>query len=132
MENNNERFEYTYSARQQEEIEKIRRKYMPKEADELAQLKRMDEEVTKPGTIAGIALGFVGTMIFGTGMSMALVWTETLLVSGVIVGIVGFVLMGAAYPVYAKITARQREKMAPEILALSERLMGKKNTNKEL
>lgn len=125
MENNNERFEYTYSARQQDEIERIRRKYMPKEKDEVAELKRLDAEVTRPGTIAAIALGIVGTLIFGSGMSMALVWTETMLVPGILIGIVGFAMLGVAYPVYSKITAKQREKIAPQILELTERLMGK-------
>ena len=125
MENNNERFEYTYSASRQDEIERIRRKYMPKEVDELAELKRLDAEVTRPGTIVAIALGIVGTLIFGAGMSMALVWTETMLVPGILIGIVGFAMLGIAYPVYAKITAKQREKLAPQILELSERLMGK-------
>lgn len=125
MENNNERFEFTYSARQQDEIEQIRRKYMPKEQDELAELKRLDEEVTRPGTIAGLVLGVVGTLIFGTGMSLALVWTDTMLVAGVLCGIVGFSILGAAYPVYMKITAKQREKIAPQILELTEQLMGK-------
>ena len=125
MENNNERFEYTYSAAQQNEIERIRRKYMPKEKDELAELKRLDEEVTRPGTIAGIILGIVGTLIFGAGMSMALVWTDTMLVVGIITGMAGFVMLGSAYPVYAKITAKQREKIAPQILELTEKLIGK-------
>ena len=56
--------EYTYSATQQEEIEQIRRKYMPKEEDRLAELKRLDEKVSRPGTIVGIALGVVGTLTF--------------------------------------------------------------------
>lgn len=125
MENNNERFEYTYSASQQDEIERIRRKYMPKETDELTELKRLDAEVTRPGTIVAIALGTVGTLIFGAGMSMALVWTETMLVQGILIGIAGFVMLGVAYPVYAKITEKRREKIAPQILELTEHLMGK-------
>lgn len=125
MENNNERFEYTYSARQQDEIEQIRRKYMPQETDELAELKRLDEEVTRPGTMFAIALGVVGTLIFGTGMSMALAWTDTMLVPGVLCGIAGFAILAVAYPVYMKITAKQREKIAPKILELTERLMSK-------
>ena len=125
MENNNERFEYTYSAKQQEEIEQIRRKYMPKEEDRLAELKRLDEKVSRPGTIVGIALGVVGTLIFGTGMSMILVWTDAMLVTGVLIGIVGFLMLAVAYPIYRKITARQREKMAPQILALTEQLIGR-------
>lgn len=122
MENNNERFEYTYSAKQQDEIETIRRKYLPKEDDKLAELKRLDAEVTRPGTIAGIVIGLGGTLIFGAGMSMALVWTDTLLVAGILVGILGFVTLGTAYPVYHKITEKQKEKIAPQILELTEQL----------
>lgn len=125
MENNNERFEYTYSAMQQDEIERIRRKYMPKETDELAELRRLDAEVTKPGTIAGLVLGIVGTLIFGAGMSMALVWTDTMLVAGVLVGIAGFVVLGMAYPIYHKITEKQRAKIAPQILELTEQMSRK-------
>ena len=125
MENNNDRFEYTYSAMQQDEIERIRRKYMPKETDELAELRRLDAEVTKPGTIAGLVLGIVGTLIFGAGMSMALVWTDTMLVAGVLVGIAGFVVLGMAYPMYHKITEKQRAKIAPKILELTEQMSRK-------
>lgn len=125
MENNNERFEYTYSAMQQEEIEKIRKKYLPKGKDELAELKRLDEEVTRPGMIVGLALGLIGTLIFGVGMSMALVWTDTMLVAGVLVGIAGFVILGMAYPMYHKITEKQKAKMAPRILELTEQMLHK-------
>ena len=125
MENNNDRFEYTYSAMQQDEIERIRRKYMPKETDELDELRRLDAEVTRPGTIAGLVLGIVGTLIFGAGMSMALVWTDTMLVAGVLVGIAGFVVLGMAYPMYHKITEKQRAKIAPQILELTEQMSRK-------
>lgn len=125
MENNNDRFEYTYSAMQQDEIERIRRKYMPKETDELDELRRLDAEVTRPGTIAGLVLGIVGTLIFGAGMSMALVWTDTMLVAGVLVGIAGFVVLGMAYPIYHKITEKQRAKIAPKILELTEQMSRK-------
>ena len=125
MENNNERFEYTYSARQQEEIVRIRNKYMPKEDDKMAQLKRLDEEVTRPGTMAGIILGVIGTLVFGAGMSMVLVGSERMLVPGVLVGIAGFVVMALAYPVYAKITAKKKEALAPQILALTEQMARK-------
>lgn len=48
---NKETFSYTYSAKQQEEIKKIREKYAPKEADKMEQLRRLDESVTRKGTV---------------------------------------------------------------------------------
>ena len=47
MENKEETFEYTYSAKQQQEIENIRKKYLPKEEDKMEQLRRLDRSATK-------------------------------------------------------------------------------------
>lgn len=122
MENKNDTFEYTYSAAQQEEIEKIRRKYLPKAPDKMEQLRKLDRDVTKPGTIWGLFLGIVGCLIFGVGMCCTLVWADKFFVLGIVVGVIGMAVMGAAYPVYKKITEKQREKIAPQILALTEEL----------
>lgn len=122
MESNKESFEYTYSAKQQEEIAKIRKKYMPKEEDKMALLRKLDQDVTKPGTMWAIVLGVVGCLLLGLGMSCIMVWAESYFVVGIVVGIIGMIPIGLAYPVYKKITEKQREKIAPQILALTEEL----------
>ena len=118
----NEKFEYTYSAARQEEIEKIRKKYLPKEDDKMELLRKLDRDVTKPGTIWSIIIGMIGCLIFGLGLCCILVWADTLFVLGIIVGVIGLAIMGAAVPVYKKITEKQKEKLAPQILALTEEL----------
>lgn len=122
MENKKETFEYTYSAKRQEEIEKIRKKYMPKEEDKMELLRKLDRDVTKPGSIWSLAIGIIGCLLLGVGMCCTMVWAESFFVLGIIVGILGMVVMGTAYPVYVKVTKRQREKLAPQILALTEEL----------
>lgn len=122
MENNKETFEYTYSAAQQEEIEKIRRKYMPKEEDKMDLLRKLDRDVTKPGTIWSIVLGVIGCLIFGAGMSCVMVGPKDFFVLGIIAGLVGIAIMAAALPIYKKITEKERERIAPQILALTEEL----------
>lgn len=128
MENNTkkteETFEYTYSAKRQDEIEKIRKKYMPveEEEDKMEQLRKLDRSVTTPGTMYAIIIGVIGTLILGTGMSCIMVGPETMFVPGIIIGIVGIGVMALAYPVYVKITKKQKEKIAPQILALTEEL----------
>ena len=119
---NKETFSYTYSAKEQEEKKKIREKYVPKEADKMEQLRRLDAGVTQKGTVISLVVGIIGALILGTGMSMCMVWTE-LFVLGIIVGIVGIVMVSAAYPLYSYVTKKEREKIAPEIMRLTEELM---------
>ena len=118
-----ETFEYTYSAERQKEIEDIRKKYTAKEEDKMEQLRKLDRDAEKPGTIVAIALGVFGMLVFGGGLSLALVWTDTLLAGGIVLGIVGIGIMAAALPIYKMVTKKQREKIAPQILELSEELM---------
>lgn len=116
-----ESFEYTYSAPEQEEIKRIRSKYLPKEEEtKMEKLRRLDKEAERPGTVTALVLGILGTLIFGAGMSLCMVWGWFLV--GIPVGILGGLMLGAAYPLYSAITRRQREKIAPEILKLTEEL----------
>lgn len=124
MENQNkEVFSYTYSARQQEEIRQIRKKYMPPEEDKMERLRKLDRSVTMKGTMISIIVGVVGTLILGAGMSLAMVWGDTLFALGIIVGIIGIAVLSVAYPLFQKITKHEREKIAPEIIRLTEELM---------
>ncbi len=119
----NHSFEYTYSAPQQEEVRKIREKYLPREEDKMERLRRLDRSAAQKGTVWSLVLGILGALVMGTGMSMCLVWGDALLFPGILVGIIGIGAVAAAYPVYARITRREREKLAPEILRLTEELM---------
>lgn len=125
MNNQNEKesFCYTYSASQQEEIQNIRKKYMEPEEDKMEQLRRLDRSVTSKGTLYSIVVGILGCLILGTGMSCAMVWQGIWFVPGIVIGCVGLALIGMAYPIYNQITKRERERVAPEILRLTEELM---------
>ncbi len=121
---NNTTFNYTYSAKEQEEIRRIREKYAPtdRQEDKMAQLRRLDKNVTKPGAIVSLAVGIVGTLLLGLGMSCVMVWTGWFL-PGIVMGVVGIALIAAAWPLYKRITAKYREKLAPSILRLTDELM---------
>lgn len=122
MENEKETFTYTYSAKQQEEIQNIRKKYLPKEEDKMEQLRRLDQSVTKKGTGISILVGIIGCLVMGVGMCCTMVWMEHLFVPGVILGLIGIAILAAAYPLYKRIVKKEREKLAPQILKLTEEL----------
>lgn len=117
-------FEYTYSAKQQEEVERIKAKYLPKQETKLEQLKRLDKQAEKPGMIVAITVGIIGTLIMGVGMCFTMVWNTSIamFVAGIIIGIAGMGIAGAAFPLYKRITQKQRAKIADQILKLSEEL----------
>lgn len=115
-------FNYTYSASEQEEIKRIREKYMPKSDDvnKMELLHRLDRSVETPGIIFALILGVIGTLIFGAGMSCVMVWNK--LLAGIIIGIIGVVILGIAYPVYRFVTEKRKTALAPQILKLTEEL----------
>lgn len=119
----NDGFTYTYSAKQQEEVKAIRKKYMPPEEDKMEQLRRLDGSVTQKASIAAMVFGVIGALIMGLGMSCCMVWGGVWFIPGIVIGIVGIVGIALAYPMYNRIVKKQREKIAPEILRLTDELM---------
>lgn len=122
--NQNEKFAFTYSAKQQEEVERIRNKYLPKEESKMEKLIRLDKQAERPGTIYSIATGVIGTLILGVGMCCTMVWNSSIevFILGIIVGLVGMGVTGVAYPIYKKVTEKERAKVAEQIIALSNEL----------
>ena len=118
-----EQFNYTYSAKQQEEIKKIRSKYIVQEEDKMQQLRRMDQSVTQKSTMYSIIVGVIGALIMGIGMCCCLVWQGIWFIPGITIGIVGIALVCCAYPIYNHVTNKEREKIAPEIIRLTDELM---------
>ena len=125
---NKEGFSFTYSAAQQQEIESIRQKYLPKEESKMEQLRRLHRSASQKAQTWAITLGIIGTLILGTGMSLAMTELGALvgdlaMVIGIGIGVVGLVLVALAYPVYNRILQKERTRIAPEILRLSEELL---------
>lgn len=119
----NESFHYAYSARQREEVKQIRQKYQPEEEDKMAQLRRLDASVTKRGTAAALVVGILSCLLLGTGMSCTMVFQARWFLPGILIGLTGLAGMAAAWPLYTHITKKERARLAPEILRLTEELL---------
>lgn len=127
-------FTYKYSSDEQSEIKRIRDKYLIEqktpEESKMDRLRRLDGEVTKKGTIVSLIIGVISTIVMGSGMSLfmtdigAFLGSDLLsMLIGIVLGFVGITGVALAYPVYNYITKKERERIAPEILKLSEELM---------
>ena len=121
--NDNRSFTYTYSASQREELERIRQKYLPPEEDKLAKLRRLDKSALRKGIIAALTVGIVGILLLGLGMCCTIVWMGAMFIPGIIIGTAGIALVALASPIYAHITKKERERIAPEILRLTDELL---------
>ena len=124
-------FSYTYSARERAEISKIREKYAPPEEDKMERVRRLDKSVTQKSTTVSLIIGILGTLIMGMGMSIVMTefgsfFGDRIILQrlvGIGIGAVGAVLVAIAYPVYSYITKKERARVAPEILRLTEELL---------
>lgn len=128
MDNHQDTFKMTYSAQQQEEIDQIRKKYVPQEPDKMEQLRALDAGATSRATMYAIIVGVVGALLLGAGMSMMMTEFGAMLGSsrflvGIGIGVVGIVLVACAYPLYQRILKKERKKIAPAILRLTDELM---------
>jgi len=136
MDNNNQEqngFTYTYSAREQEELKRIRDKYTaPTESeDKMARLRRLDASVTNTAQAFALVFGVIGTLILGCGMSLCMteigeiigIPGDMAMIIGIPIGILGGVLASLAYPIYNAIVKAKRKKLAPEIIRLTDELM---------
>lgn len=128
MNQKDETFSFTYSAAQRAEVERIRKKYLRPQENKMDQLRKLDQSASRKAQAWAITLGILGVLIMGSGMSLvmtelaALVGTYAMVI-GIGVGIVGMVLVALAYPVYNIILQKERRRITPEILRLTEELM---------
>lgn len=125
---NKETFKMNYSAEQQEELQLIRKKYMEKEEDKMEQLRKLDSSAGKKAAKAALSLGTVGALVMGAGMSMVMTDFGNLLGSyrffvGIAAGIIGIAILACAYPLYERTLKEERERIAPEILRMTDELM---------
>ncbi|MBR2353683.1 MAG: hypothetical protein IKA76_04180 [Clostridia bacterium] len=126
-------FSYTYSAKEQAELKRIREKYMPptQTEDKMDRLRRLDASVTRTAQAVSLVWGVIGALILGFGMSLCMTdlgkilgsFSDYAMLIGIPVGIVGGILVSLAYPLYNAVIKRKREKLAPEILRLTEELL---------
>lgn len=115
-------------------VQKIRTQYTEKESTELDALKALDKQVKKPANIFAYVFGTIGALVLGTGMSFAMnvivpgtyfgiTIGESMMVPGIIIGLIGILMVSINYPIYKKFLDSRRKKYADKIFALSDKIM---------
>ena len=116
---------------QQFMAEKIRTQYMEKQSTELDARRALDAKVKRPANIFSYVFGSLGVLALGFGMSLFMSELgENIgfphiasLIVGIFAGLLGGAFACLAYPVYNLVLRRERKKIAPEIIRLTDELM---------
>ena len=109
--------------------QRIRTQYVEKESTELDALRALDAKVKRPANIFGYVFGSIAALVMGTGMSLvmteigAILGLGSVMVPGILIGLVGMGMALINYPIYKKILAKGKKKYGAEILALSEKIV---------
>ena len=105
--------------------ESIAKDYAPKESSKIVALKKLDNKAKLPATIFTYSFGIISTLIFGTGMCLAMQVIGSGLVGmvlGIIAGIVGLAGCCVNYPIYKKMLEKGKAKYAYEIVELARQI----------
>lgn len=109
--------------------EQLANEYAPKDASKVVALRKLDNRAKLPATIFTYTFGIISALITGIGMclSMNVIGGGSSLMSvlGIVVGIIGFVMMGLNYPVYKKMLEKGKKKYAFEIMQLAKEISDK-------
>lgn len=120
-------FKYEYSAptdSERKEIISIRNEYVSASGGTsvVEKLRAMHKRVKTVPRAISIIIGVLGTLVFGGGMAMFLEWNYT--VSGVIVGVIGFLIAVLAYPTFKLLIKLMKNKYGDKIIELSNEILG--------
>lgn len=120
-------FKYEYSAptdSERKEIISIRNEYVSASGGTsvVERLRVMHRRAKSLPRAISIIIGVIGTLVFGAGMAMFLEWNYT--VSGVIVGVIGFLIAVLAYPIFKLLTKLMKNKYGNKIIELSNEILG--------
>ena len=118
-------------------VQKIRTQYTEKENTQLDALKALDKKVKKPANIFAYTFGVIGSLVLGSGMSLAMnviepgtyfgiTISENMMLPGIIIGILGIVMVSINYPIYKRILNSRRNKYAGKIIALSDEILSER------
>ena len=118
-------------------VQKIRTQYTEKENAQLDTLKALDKKVKKPANIFAYTFGVIGSLVLGSGMSLAMnviepstyfgiTISENMMLPGIIIGMLGIVMVSINYPIYKRILNSRRNKYAGKIIALSDEILSER------
>ncbi len=112
-----------------QKVEKIRKKFLPKEEDKLQKLTALNKKVHRPVRIFAYILGTIGSLILGIGMCLAMkvigANLSFVMPLGIGVGALGILIVSINYPIYKKLLENRKKLYSSQIIEISDSLLNK-------
>lgn len=106
--------------------EHLANEYTPKDTSKVVALRKLDAKAKRPANIFAYTCGIISTLVFGTGMCLAMgqIGPNTIhaFILGIVVGLLGMVGIGINYPIYKKLLESGKQKYAFEIIELAKKI----------
>lgn len=112
-----------------QKVEKIRKKFLPKEEDKLQKLTALNKKVHRPVRMFAYILGTIGSLILGIGMCLAMkvigANLSFVMPLGIGVGALGILIVSINYPIYKKLLENRKKLYSSQIIEISDSLLNK-------
>ena len=106
--------------------EQIASEYAPKKTSKVKALKRLDAMAKNPARIFTYTFGVISSLVFGTGMSLAMgvitPISPLIMALGISIGLIGILGVSVNYPIYKKILTKSKNKYATDIIRLADEI----------
>ena len=103
--------------------EKIASEYAPKENNKIIALKKLDTKAKMGANVFAYGFGIGSSLVFGTGMCLAMgeigPGGTMGMIIGVAVGVVGLAAASITYPIYKRLIENGKKKYGSDILRLA-------------
>ena len=113
-----------YKAQIAFEVNQIRSKYLPQDQNKLEQLKKLDKQVTVPGKKAIFIMVLISLALLAGGISLIAFFNQKFILAGTICCVLSLSCAFLIKPVFNFVTEKERTRLAPQIMRLSDEILG--------
>lgn len=110
--------------------EAIANEYSVKDASKVVALRKLDKKAKTPANIFAFSFGVIAALVLGVGMCLSMKvigdGSTTMIVVGIVAGIIGIVCACVNYPIFKRILKNAKEKYAGDIMRLANEISSEK------
>ena len=105
--------------------ESIAKEYAPKDKSKIIALRKLDAKAKLPATIFTYTFGIISSLVFGTGMCLAMRVIGDLMIPGILVGLMGIGMVSVTKLLHDRLLDKRKKKYSEKIFEISDSILNK-------